>query len=165
MEHLGKFILFFFLISNIFPKFKMFSLRDSFSPNSYLNFLVRFVLSHEGFFSQFCSFCPFGSCYKPFIEFISLFQIVSKILFEGTFLYQIYFQGYSIGQIIHLLETFDSPADVMLRIPYFNVPITHQKFDLIRHSINAYSCGELFFQALTSTVSWYLLFCLDNDKN
>lgn len=58
--------------------------RQCLDQDSYFSFIIKFVVYHEGFFATMCSFCPFGTCYKGFLECFSLFQIVSRIwLFES----------------------------------------------------------------------------------
>lgn len=57
---------------------------------------------------------------------------------------------------MRLLNIRDDPSEVMFNIPWLELSISHVKFDLIRHSITAYSCADLFIRAFTSKVSFNL---------
>lgn len=43
---------------------------------------------------------------------------------------------------------------MMIEIPVFNIPVTYHNFDLIRHTLNLSTFGDLLYSALTIDVSF-----------
>lgn len=67
-------------------------------------------------------------------------------------------QAHSTVELGRLLKAPQGPSSgVLLTIPYFNIPVSHQNFDLARHSINVFSNLELLARALTAEVGSRLL--------
>lgn len=110
LKHLAQLIYFSLLLSNILPKFKMFNLinRQCLDQESNFSFLIKFVVHHEAFFATMCSFCPFGTCYKGFLECFSLFQVVSEKLFESftiTYSYNFLYIGLLVEGTLQTLKS------------------------------------------------------------
>lgn len=67
-------------------------------------------------------------------------------------------QAHSTVEIGRLLKAPQGPSNgVLLTIPYLNIPVSHQNFDLARHSVNVVSNFQLLGRTLTAEVSSRLL--------